>query len=117
MSKTNQDRVRQALNGDHNSDQRVIAEQSMDLIALLLQKNSDYGGSAWQVPTLAPGLSPREALQCRMSDKIQRLQQLLSGEPAEIAESIDDTMRDLAGYCILWIGAPLSSGEDRGTDL
>jgi hypothetical protein len=74
-------------------------------VTTLLQKNSDYGGSAWQVPLLAPQLTPRQAIQCRMSDKVMRLAKLLTGEQAQVQESIDDTMKDLAGYSILWLGA------------
>ena len=110
-SKQSQERIRQAVNGDHGEDQRRLAEQGMQLVALLLAKNADYGGSAWQIPTLAPVLSPREAIQCRMSDKIQRLQTLLSGTAPEVLESTADTMRDLAGYCILWLGAPQAVPE------
>ena len=110
-SKQSQERIRQAVNGDHGEDQRRLAEQGMQLVALLLAKNADYGGSAWQIPTLAPVLSPREAIQCRMSDKIQRLQTLLSGTAPEVLESTEDTMRDLAGYCILWLGAPQAVPE------
>ena len=110
-TKQAQERIRQAVNGDHGEDQRRLAEQGMQLVALLLAKNADYGGSAWQLPTLAPGLSPREAIQCRMSDKIQRLQTLLSGTAPEVLESAEDTMRDLAGYCILWLGAPQAVPE------
>ena len=110
-TKQAQERIRQAVNGDHGEDQRRLAEQGMQLVALLLAKNADYGGSAWQIPTLAPGLSLREAIQCRMSDKIQRLQMLLSGKAPEVLESTEDTMRDLAGYCILWLGAPQAVPE------
>jgi hypothetical protein len=41
-----------------------------------------------------------------MSDKVARLQKLLTGDRAEVDESIEDTMRDLAGYSILWLGCP-----------
>ena len=101
------DRLRIALNGDNGADQQRLAEEGAYLVSLLLQKNSDYGGSAWQRPIVAPGMSPREAIQCRMSDKIARLQRLLGGSEAEVRESVEDTMRDLAGYCLLWLGAPI----------
>jgi hypothetical protein len=97
--------IRQALNGDRGEDQRRIAQQGMALIGLLLRKNSDYGSSAWQPPILAPDMSPREAIQCRMSDKIQRFIQLQS-KAAEVEESLEDTVRDWTGYGVLWLGAP-----------
>lgn len=99
------DLLRQALNGDRGEDQQRIAQQGIELVTLLLRKNSDYGSSAWQPPLLAPDMSPREAIQCRMSDKIQRFIQLQS-KSAEVAESIEDTVRDWTGYGLLWLGAP-----------
>ncbi|MEO2019337.1 MAG: DnaB-like helicase C-terminal domain-containing protein [Fuerstiella sp.] len=45
---TDLDRIRQATNGDHGPDQQRIAECGLELTALLLRKNADYGGSAWQ---------------------------------------------------------------------
>ena len=51
-------------------------------------------------------MTPREAIQCRMSDKVARLRRLLDSNTEEVAESLADTMVDLAGYCILWLEAP-----------
>lgn len=101
----NFDRIRQAAAGQHGDDQQRIVTTGLQILDTLLRKNHDYGGSAWQVPVLAPGLTPREAIQCRMSDKIMRLSKLLGGEQAQVQESIEDTMRDLAGYAVLWLGA------------
>jgi len=98
------DRIRSAAAGQHGDTQRQLAVTGLEVISTLLKKNSDYGGSAWQVPLLAPRLTAREAIQCRMSDKVQRLANLLTGEKAQVEESIEDTMRDLAGYSILWLG-------------
>ena len=69
---TDLDRIRQAINGDHGPDQRRIALHGLDLVSLLLRKNADYGGSAWQTPLLAPGMTPREAIQCRMPERKRR---------------------------------------------
>lgn len=99
------ERVHQAATGQCGDDQRHIAAIGLELVAMLLRKNTDYGGSAWQCPLLAPGLSPRLGMQCRMSDKIQRLARLLDGRDAQVNESVTDTFRDLAGYIILWLGA------------
>ena len=86
-------------------DAKNIVTTGLDILDTLLRKNHDYGGSAWKTPVLAPGLTPREAIQCRMSDKIERLQKLLAGNNAMVQESIEDSMRDLAGYAVLWLGA------------
>jgi hypothetical protein len=101
----NLDRIRQAAAGQHGDDQRRLVSSALEIVDTLLRKNADYGGSAWQVPLLAPELTPREAIQCRMSDKVQRLARLLGGNAAQVDESIKDTMKDLAGYAILWLGA------------
>lgn len=101
----NLDRIRAAVAGQNGDDQRTLARTGLEIVDTLLRKNADYGASAWQSPILAPKLTPRQAIQCRMSDKVARLSRLLSGETAQVSESIEDTMRDLAGYAILWLGA------------
>ena len=98
------ERVRMALDGHSGSDQQVIAEVGLEMVALLLRKNSDYGSSAWTAPVLAPAMSPLEAIQCRMSDKVARLSGLMNGRVSEVDESVVDTMSDLAGYAMLWLG-------------
>lgn len=97
--------IRQAVAGDHGDDQRVISVLGLKIVEMLLLKNRDYGSSAWKRPMLSQNMTAREAIQCRMSDKIERLAMLLSGNEALVQESIEDTMRDLAGYAILWLGA------------
>lgn len=99
-------RIREAIAGDHGPDQQRIAQHGLALIHTLLQKNADYGSSAWKPPILAPHLTAREAIQCRMSDKIERFQNLIQNPTPEVNESIGDTMLDFGGYSILWHGAP-----------
>lgn len=82
---------------------QAIAAVSDEVRDLLLAKNKDYKASAFDVPILAPNLSAEDAICCRMSDKVARLARLRSGASATVAESIDDTIRDLAGYSILWL--------------
>lgn len=65
--------------------------------ATLIRKNRDYGDSfarQYEKYGLMCGL-------IRMDDKMSRLQTLISGHEAEVAESIEDTLLDLAGYAIL----------------
>jgi hypothetical protein len=96
-------RVQEALNGKNGEDAQRIAAAGVEVLSMLLRKNRDYGSSAFQEPVLAPGMKPRQAMQCRMSDKVARLSTLMSGQQAEVDESIRDTMSDLAGYIILWL--------------
>lgn len=98
--------IREALDGQRGEHQKLIAEYGVEVVATLIRKNSDYGGSAWQHPCLLQKLSGREGIQVRMSDKVQRLQKLLNGDTAQVAESIEDTMKDLVGYTMLWLAAP-----------
>lgn len=67
----------------------------------LVAKNQNYGNSAFRNPLLAPNVSPQEALLTRLSDKIGRMERLLRGEPDRVQESLDDTILDIAGYCVL----------------
>ena len=83
--------------------QEAISREGKALIDLLLRKNQDYGNSAMTSPILAPNMTAREAIQCRMSDKIRRLERLLAGNQATVNESVEDSIRDLCGYCILWL--------------
>jgi hypothetical protein len=91
--------------GDHGR----LAAAVLRLGVLLLNKNRDYGGSAWRVPVLTPGLSAGEAILVRMSDKVERIRALQKrdgGVPLVSNETFDDTVRDLAGYCLLYLARP-----------
>lgn len=63
----------------------------------LLRKNHDYGGSVFELGT--------KGIFVRMWDKMARLKQLvwLTVQPKVKDESIEDTIRDLVGYGILWL--------------
>lgn len=67
----------------------------------LLRKNADYGNSSQRAPILVPRLSAQDALKVRLSDKIARFIQLEQSGAARVNESLDDTLLDMAGYCVL----------------
>lgn len=91
----------------HGDDQKRIADKCIDIAAMLLQKNRDYGCSVWHRPALAPECDPGVAIRVRMSDKIARLTELLNRESGpSVNESVDDTLLDLAGYIILELARP-----------
>lgn len=99
--------VDEAVLGRRGEDQEAIARYGLHVLATLIRKNTDYGSSAWKSPMLCPQLTARQGLQCRLSDKIQRLQTLLkSDDPMVVEESLEDTFRDLVGYGILWLACP-----------
>lgn len=64
-------------------------------------KNAAYGEAAASPPIFAKSLSPEYAILIRMSDKVSRLASLLANPCGTYDEGIDDTVLDLAGYCVL----------------
>lgn len=101
------DLIAKAMNGDQGDGQQRIAEEGAAWVALLLRKNSDYGSSAWKAPVLAPECDSDAAMRVRMSDKIERICSLLpKGDPEVSSESLEDTIRDLGAYCLLWLTRP-----------
>ena len=80
-----------------------ITAQCRELEQLLIAKHANYGRSAEERPFLIPGITPGEAVFVRMGDKAARIRALNSGETDRVGESLADTVRDLAGYCILWL--------------
>ena len=61
------------------------------------RKNADYGDSFAMVRDLYPDM----AIMVRIYDKVNRLRTLLNGKQTEVDESIDDSLMDLANYCIM----------------
>lgn len=94
------------LSGARGEDQSRIAKKGLEWLALLLRKNADYGSSAWKKPVLAPECDNDSAMRVRMSDKIERIQSLLSKGESEVSESLEDTIGDLGSYCLLWLARP-----------
>lgn len=62
-------------------------------------KNADYGDSFAKVREEYP-----EAICIRLMDKLERLKQLVGGSIQQVKdESIEDTLLDMANYCIMEI--------------
>lgn len=60
-------------------------------------KNADYGDSFAQVRSKYPN-----AILIRLNDKLNRLETLMNGAQQHVNdESVDDTLLDLANYCIM----------------
>lgn len=66
-------------------------------------KNSNDKNAIGKRPILSPSIDPHLACEIRMSDKILRLQNLIVGEFDKVGESVEDTLYDLANYCLLYI--------------
>ena len=100
-------KIREALTTDGAAG--ILADIGCENLATLLRKNADYGSSGLQEPLLVPGMDARQSLLVRMSDKVARIQALQRKGP-EVAESLEDTMLDLANYCLLWVAVPRLTG-------
>ena len=85
-----------------NEDQKEIWNFFEGARALIIKKNSDYGSSAFTPPLLAPHVSTGDGILTRMSDKVKRLINLLSGAKAQINESVIETVFDLGAYCFFY---------------
>jgi hypothetical protein len=96
--------IRDALNGT-DDDQKRIAQVGLEWVATILAKNSDYGSSVWFSPVLKPTLDPGDAILVRMSDKVARIASL-SIKEAQVDESLEDTMKDLGAYALLYLARP-----------
>lgn len=95
------------------SKQSRIAEVGAEVVATLIRKNIDYGSSVFDSPVLCPNMPAKSSILVRMSDKIKRIQQLQQNEAQVKSESFEDTMRDLAGYAILYLASPEEKHEHQ----
>ena len=93
-----------------------IEYQCVGLCELLKRKNADYGDSFSEPPYLLPKMFPSTAALVRLSDKFHRLQTLWnsSNRKPETGESFHDTLRDIAGYCVLLLAYADAPTADFG---
>jgi len=93
-------------------------QKQCDLLAdLLKRKNADYGDSFSEAPYLLPKLSTASSAYVRLSDKFHRLRTLLNLEKQnrQTVETIEDTLRDVAGYCVLLLAnVAAEEGAEEG---
>jgi len=111
MIESDLDIVLRADHGDRGADQKLIAEEGLTWIALMLRKNKDYGSAIFKPAVLAPDVEVTATIRVRMSDKISRLSHLLKDNDPEVEESIDDTVRDLGAYCLLYLVSKAKEGK------
>lgn len=74
----------------------VHAEICQKLNDIYVKKNHDYGDSFAQLRERR-----HDAILVRLFDKYLRLETLMDGIEALVEESIDDTLLDMANYCIM----------------
>lgn len=85
------------MNKEIKSKEDIHQEICKQMHNTYRRKNHDYGDSFATLRQEYPN-----AILIRLGDKYNRLKALMSGEVAQVKdESIDDTLLDLANYCIL----------------
>jgi hypothetical protein len=84
---------------EHHTDTQAERIESIcnEVRDLLIRKNHDYGDSFSKQFAKYGVMSGM----IRMDDKMRRLETLIGGEEAQVAESIEDSVADLAGYALL----------------
>lgn len=109
-----------AAGGSVGGSQASISQEGLSIIELVLAKHEDYGGSVFSSPSLCPDVSASDAILVRMSDKFARIVNLsrnsrdpdIAGRDV-VGESLNDTMRDVCGYAILWLCCRQNETERR----
>ena len=74
---------------------RICAE----IHEMYIKKNADYGDSVGELYKKLGDIS----FLTRISDKYNRLMNLITAEGEQNYESIEDTIQDMANYCIIWL--------------
>lgn len=79
------------------SKYEIHAKICEELTQIYYNKNQDYGDSFAIVRAKVP-----DAIKVRLWDKMLRLDNLLSGADALVqSETIEDTLKDMANYCLM----------------
>lgn len=66
---------------------------------MYIKKNADYGDSVGELYSKLGDIS----FLTRISDKYNRLMNLMIAGSGQNYESVEDTIQDLANYCIIWL--------------
>lgn len=89
-----------------------------DMITITAQKNADYTGKSddpfanFSNVKSCGGATPEQGFLVRMSDKAMRISSFVEkGELLVKDESVQDTLLDLANYCVLLAGYISSKKE------
>ena len=96
-----------AVTTDKYEQHRQLCEK---IHATYVAKNKDYGDSFTR--TRKEAKYPELVIVTRLSDKFYRLKTLLEGAEQQVkSESIDDTLLDLANYCLMEIIERQNGGD------
>lgn len=94
----------------HEEFKKTLTKEVEELAALIIAKNARYGNSALTPPALCPVLTAKGGIQVRLGDKFARMRQLVESGEVVAEEPLRDTVRDIIGYCLLWL---IADEEDR----
>lgn len=95
----------EALQGD-NDTQKLIADETLRIGSLLVNKNKAYGNSALEPVRIFSRANSMEQLAVRIDDKLSRL--------SRGHEYVgDDTLDDLVGYLVLLLVARKRQKQDE----
>ncbi|MBQ3349179.1 MAG: DUF1599 domain-containing protein [Thermoguttaceae bacterium] len=86
-----------------DNSRQAIEDVFENLHDLIIRKNTDYGNSAFDPPVLNPNATAENAILTRLSDKFSRLRHILQKGALVADETVEDTIKDIAGYCVLFI--------------
>ena len=74
----------------------LIKEVARDVVLLLLEKNKAYGDTANNPPHIFSKLSAKEGILARLDDKLSRVKH------KGVQDEVEDTIKDIIGYLILY---------------
>ena len=94
----------------HEEFKNILVKEVQELTSLIVAKNARYGNSALTPPALCPVLTAKEGIQVRLGDKFARMRQLVDSGEDVAEEPLRDTVRDIIGYCLLWL---IADEEER----
>ena len=92
------DEVKEPVENEFMEEYKKIVTETMELC---VKKNKDYGSSVEDTFEKFGDIS----YLVRITDKYNRICSLLNKEGEVKDESIDDTIRDMANYAVLWLAS------------
>lgn len=103
--KINSDKIKEVNVNDENDPVNPFMEEYEKIVTetmeLCIKKNKDYGRSVQDTYERFGDVS----YLVRITDKYNRICSLLDKKAEVKDESIDDTIRDMANYCFLWLAS------------
>lgn len=87
---------------------KYFEEIVQDMLILFRHKNHDYGNSY-----ALQRLKRPDSIIVRLYDKLMRVESLMKSPAKVTDESLEDTLRDLATYCIMELVERRIEGEAR----